>query len=58
MLYQIGGLKNFAKFAGKNLQLSLFLMKMQALTHNFIKITLWYWCFPVIFAETLKKTLL
>ena len=42
MLYKIGGLKNFAKFAGKNLQLSLFLMKMQAFTQNFIKITLWY----------------
>ena len=47
-----GFLKNFAKFTGKHLCQSFFLIKLQALGPD-IKRT-WHGCFPVTFAKKIK----
>ena len=49
--------KNFAKFAGKHLCQSLFLIKLQALDlrpATLLKKRLWRRCFPVNFAKFLR----
>ena len=48
-----GVLKNFATFTGKHLCQSLFLIKLQPNTCNFIKKRLWHRCLPVNFEKFL-----
>ena len=43
--------RNFAKFSGKHLCQSLFLIKLQLWAYNFIKKRLWHRCFSVDFAK-------
>ena len=52
-----GALRNFAKFTGKHLCQSLFLIKLQTLACNFIKIRFWHRCFPVNLVKFLRTTL-
>ena len=47
-----GVLKIFAKFTGKHLKLSLFLIKLQPAT--LLKNRLWHRCFPVNFKKFLR----
>ena len=49
-------LKNFAKFLGKHLCQSLFLIKLQA--SGFIEKRLWYMCFPVHFPKFFRTLFL
>ena len=49
-----GVLRNFAKFTGKPLCKSLFLIKLQASACNLLKERLWHRGFPVNFAKVLK----
>ena len=48
-----GVLKNFATFTGKHLCQSLFVIKLQPNTCNFIEKRLWHRCFPVNFVKFL-----
>ena len=58
MFFKIGVLKNFANFTGKHLRWSLFLIKLEAQTCNFIKKRLQNRCFPVKFAKFCKHLFL
>ena len=51
-------LKNVAKFTGKHLCQSLFLIKLQAWPTTLLKKRLWNRCFPVNFATFLRTSLL
>ena len=51
-----GVLRNFAKFAGKFLCQSFFLIKLQARPATLLKKKLWHRCFPVNFAKFLRKS--
>ena len=53
-----GLLKNFAKFTGKHLCQSLFLIMFQAPPETLLKKRLWHRCFPVNFAKFLKASFL
>ena len=51
-----GIVKDFAKFTGKQLCQSLFLIKLQAATASLLKKKLWHKCFPMNFAEFLRTS--
>ena len=54
-----GVLRNFAKFKGKHMCLSLFLIKLQVLClQHFLKKGAWHMCFLVNFAKFLRTPLL
>ena len=57
VLYKKAVLKNFAKFIGKHLCWSLFLLKVQAQAYNFIKKILQHRCFPVNIVKFLRTFL-
>ena len=54
VLYKKGVLKNFAKFTGKHLCQSLFLIESQAPPGTLLKRRLWHRCFPLNFAKFLR----
>ena len=47
-------LRNFPKFTGKHLCQSLFLIKLQAALATLLKKRLWYMCFSVNFAKSIR----
>ena len=57
VLYKKAVFKFFAKFTGKHLCWSLFLLKLQAQAHNFIKKILQHRCFPVNIVKFLRTFL-
>ena len=73
MFCKKGVLKNFAKFTGKYLRWSLFLIKLQAVAvggrqvvagrllqaeATLLQKKLWYWCFPLSFTKFLRTPFL
>ena len=58
MFFRIGVLQNFAMFTGKHLCRSLFLMKLQTQTCNFIKKRLQRRYFPLKFVKFLSTSFL
>ena len=57
--YKLGALKNFAKFTGKHLCRSLFLIRVPAKRPaTLLILRLWHRCFSANFEELLRKTIL
>ena len=53
-----GVVKNFAKFTGKHLCLSLFFNKVAGAASNLLQKRLWHRCFPVNFVKFLRTLFL